>query len=121
MWCILIIDDEDPIRDLLRAILERAGYYVLEAPNGAVGLQVYRAKAVDLVITDIRMPVKDGLETIQELKQDFPDAKVIAMSGLHTEPHSLLTCAQKLGAVQTLPKPFDMTQVLAAVQEILPS
>ena len=78
---ILVIDDQEPIRSLLRAVLEGEGHQVLEASNGRLGLELYRERSVDLVITDIVMPEMDGLEMILELTRNFLNVKVIAMSG----------------------------------------
>ena len=119
MQRILVIDDEEAIRELLRCVLEQAGYYVLEAPNGLVGLQIYRTRPVDLVITDMRMPEKNGLETIQELKHDFPDARIIAISGQGDIQPQLFGCAQQLGTLHTVPKPFELAQILTAVRDAL--
>ena len=78
---ILVVDDDQAIRLLLRAMLERRGHAVIEAKNGDEGLQYYRAAPADLVITDIQMPVLDGLQMIKELRGDFPTAQIIAISG----------------------------------------
>src|SRR5919109_531956 len=78
---ILVVDDDNAVRLLLRTLLERRGHSVVEAANGAEGLQHYRAAPTDLVITDIQMPVMDGLQMIKELRGDFPAAKIIAISG----------------------------------------
>ena len=78
---ILIIDDEAPIRSMLKDILEDEGYEVVEAENGEVGISQYRNDPTDVVITDIVMPDKEGIATIRELKKEFPDIKIIAMSG----------------------------------------
>ena len=77
---LLIIDDERLARLTLRKILERAGHEVMEASTGNEGLAMFRAKPCDLVITDIIMPDKEGIETIIELKRDFPGVRVIAIS-----------------------------------------
>ena len=78
---ILIIDDEQQIRSMLRLMLEREGYEVVEAPDGIEGIRVYRRKPADLIITDLIMPNKDGIGMIIELRKEFPDVKIIAMSG----------------------------------------
>ena len=78
---ILIIDDEEKFRKMLRQMLERAGHEVVEAPDGKEGVKLYREKLTDLIITDIFMPEKEGIQTIKELKRDFPEAKIIAISG----------------------------------------
>ena len=78
---ILIIDDDKQMREMLKQTLERAGYAVIEAQNGLEGVAVYREQHVDVVITDLIMPGKDGMETIIELKREFPDVRIIAVSG----------------------------------------
>src|SRR5690606_36148924 len=78
---ILIIDDDGSIRRVLRTSLERAGHTVEEAKNGAIGMALYREAPVDLVITDLFMPDQDGIETIQQLRDEFPDATILAISG----------------------------------------
>ncbi len=77
---ILIIDDEHQIRSMLRKVFESEGYIVTEASNGMEGLKCYYENPADLIITDILMPDKEGLETIMALKKENPDAKIIAMS-----------------------------------------
>jgi DNA-binding NtrC family response regulator len=117
---ILIIDDEVTIRDLLIKILEREGYETMNASNGKEGVKLYRENPVDLVITDLIMPEKEGIETIMELRRDFRDVKIIAMSGGgKIDPETYLQIAKTLGAIETLAKPFDLKKVLKTVQELL--
>ena len=78
---ILIIEDDEHVRGMLRKMLERIGYDVFDAPDGKEGLDFYRNTPVDLVITDILMPEKEGIQTIMELRREFPDVKIIAISG----------------------------------------
>ena len=78
---ILIIEDEESIRKMLKKLFEISGHSVLEAPDGETGCQIYRNEKPDIIITDIFMPEKEGLETIKEIKRDFPDIKIIAISG----------------------------------------
>ena len=115
MATILIIDDEEPIRALLRTTLESAGYEVTEAPNGRIGLELYRHKPTELVITDILMPELNGLDMLLELTREFLHAKVIAISGVGGE-QNVLDVAKLLGARQTLQKPFSLPQLLDAVR-----
>ena len=115
MATILIIDDEDPIRALLRTTLEAAGYEVTEAPNGRIGLERYRLRPPDLVITDILMPELNGLDMILALTRQFLHAKVIAISGVSGETNDL-DVAILLGARRTFQKPFSMKRLLDAVR-----
>jgi DNA-binding NtrC family response regulator len=115
MATILIIDDEEIIRGLLRSALEAAGYEVVEAANGREGLELYRHRPADLVITDIIMPELNGLDMLLELTREFLHAKVIAISGAGGEKN-VLDVAKLLGARQTFQKPFSMPQLLRAVR-----
>ncbi len=113
---ILIIDDEDELRAMLRQMLEQAGHEVAEAVNGAEGIQLYEQDTHDLIITDIIMPEKEGVETIIELRRADPDLPIIAISGGgRLEATDFLTMAKKLGARRTLSKPFRRDQLLEAV------
>ena len=115
MASILIIDDEESVRALLRSVLETAGYEVVEAANGRQGLERYRQRRADLVITDIAMPELNGLDMILELMHEFLHVKVIAISGVGGE-QSVLDAAKLLGARQTFQKPFGMPELLRAVR-----
>ena len=112
---ILIIDDEAPIRALLRFTLEAAGYEVTEAANGRIGLGLYRLRPTDLVITDILMPEMNGLDMLLELTREFLHAKVIAISGAGGEKN-VLDVAKLLGARQTFQKPLSIPQLVDAVR-----
>jgi CheY-like chemotaxis protein len=116
---ILLIDDEETFRAALRQFLSRAGYDVVEAANGLEAIKSFRERPADMVITDIIMPEKEGIETLIELRQDLPDVKMIAMSGggwYGTEID--FDMAKKLGA-RTLDKPFTLQELLDMVQELL--
>lgn len=115
MATILVIDDQAPIRTLLRQALEGAGHQVLEASNGRAGLELYREEPADLVITDIDMPEMNGLEMMLELTRNFLNVKVIAISG-GAEGSNVLNLAKLLGARQTFQKPLDLKTLLTAVQ-----
>ncbi len=119
---ILIIDDEPEIRALLTKMLEREGYEVIEAPDGEVGVKLFRENPTDLVITDIHMPNKLGLDVIADLRVLSPDVKIIAISG--GDPSFVgadvsLEGARIFGAQKALPKPLEREQVLKAVRELL--
>ena len=91
---ILVIDDDDQILRTLHQVLEMEGHEVVDASNGKEGIKLFRENGADLIITDIVMPEKEGLETIMELRRDFPDIKVIAISGGgRVDPESYLTLA----------------------------
>jgi DNA-binding response OmpR family regulator len=118
---ILVVEDEEDIRGLYSRILKSAGHDVIEAPDGKVGIELYRANPTDLVITDIIMPEKEGIELITELRRDFPDAKIIAVSG-GGQVMASATClllAKGLGAVRTLAKPFNQQELVDTVREVL--
>ncbi|MGA6827596.1 response regulator [Nitrospira sp. NS4] len=121
MPSVLVVDDEDQIRQLIRDTLEQAGYEVQEARNGKQGLECYRAKPADLVVMDILMPDQDGLESIMTLRREFPASRVIAITGGCDMIGILnfLDVAKMLGARRTLQKPFDMQTLLEAAQSEL--
>jgi two-component system response regulator (stage 0 sporulation protein F) len=112
---ILIIDDEEPIRALLRFALEAAGYEVTEAANGRQGLDLYRQRPTDLIIADMLMPELNGLDLLLDLTREFLHAKVIAISGAGGD-QNVLDVAKLLGARQTFQKPFSVPQLLQAVR-----
>ena len=112
MATILLVDDERPLRALLRAALEKDHHQVFEAANGRRGLELYRERAMDLVITDLVMPEMNGLDLILELTRSFVDVKIVAMTG----DQSRLATAKRLGASQTLQKPFDIHLFLEIVR-----
>jgi YesN/AraC family two-component response regulator len=117
---ILVADDEAPIRELLRQALEMNGYEVIEASNGVETVKLFRENQIDLVITDIIMPDKEGLESIMDLKEIDPDVKIIAMSGGgRLEPHSYLQMASKFGAKKVFQKPLSISLLLSTIKEIL--
>jgi YesN/AraC family two-component response regulator len=117
---ILIIDDDDHILKALHQMLEIEGHKVIDASNGKEGLKLFRENGADLVITDILMPEKQGLEMIEELRRDFPHVKIIAMSGGgRVGPYDYLDMARKSGALLTLTKPFDREELLEAVNAVL--
>ena len=103
MTSILIIDDDRQVRLMLRRRLMQHGYEIAEASDGNEGVRLYRETPTDLIITDLIMPEKEGLETITELKQEFPDLKIIAISGGGTgDAGQYLDMAKKMGANHTL-------------------
>ncbi|MDE3225128.1 MAG: response regulator [Nitrospirota bacterium] len=121
---ILVIDDEAAIRTMLRDMLESEGHAVVDAPDGAVAMKRWQEQCqdqpFDLIITDILMPEKDGLEVIREVRRLSPGTKVIAISGGSPQVHvRFLDIAGHLGAYRTIDKPFAMHTLLDAVHAAL--
>jgi CheY-like chemotaxis protein len=117
---IIVIDDEESIRVLVRKILERAGHSVEVASNGNIGLDIQRKNPADLIITDLFMPEKEGMETIIELHRDFPRVKIVAMSGGDRKGNmDFLGMTEKLGAHRILKKPFTLNDVVEVVDSLL--
>jgi DNA-binding response OmpR family regulator len=115
---ILVIDDDPEMRSALEQTLKLAGHDVMLAEDGEQGLKVLRDQPANLVITDIFMPNKEGFETINTLRKDFPNVPIIAISG-RPELGNVLAIARRLGSVRTLAKPFQSPELLAAVEEAL--
>ncbi len=116
---ILIIDDEELALSLLTKILEGEGYEVVEALDGQRGLDLFRENPTDLVITDIVMPVKDGLSTIMELRQMDADLPIIAISGGGSIAKERYLAVASYLNVLTIPKPFTRDQIVSAVKNLL--
>jgi DNA-binding response OmpR family regulator len=120
MPTILLVDDDDLLRDALHQTLVRAGYDVEDASDGAAALRAYRKRPRDVVITDIVMPGKEGLETIRALRAQDLDVRIIAISGGGVgRADDYLNVAQKLGATRILAKPFSGAEIVALVAEVL--
>lgn len=115
MASILIVDDDAEIRTFLRRILEDNGHQIREAANGHHGLTLYRDAPADVVITDIFMPERDGLEVTLALTQEFLDARVIAITGAAGDPN-YLNVAKLFGARRVIQKPFTPEEILRAVR-----
>ncbi len=113
---ILIVDDNLMMRKLIRNIFTNEDYDIVEAENGIEGLDIARRHEIDLVITDIIMPVMEGLELIMHLKRDFPEIKIIAISG--GKPYYLYM-AKKLGIEGIFTKPLNLQQFLGAVKKLV--
>ena len=118
---ILIIDDDDQFLEILRKMLSRAGYEVLVASDGRKGVELYRKEQPDVVITDVIMPEKEGAEVIFELQKEFPDIKIIAMSGGgEVKAEDYLKSITSLSNVKhTFEKPFAMAEMLQVVKELV--
>ena len=117
---ILVADDEEPVRGLLKMILQLEGYYVRTACNGEEVLEACQQEDFDLLITDIMMPKKEGVETIMELKNINPGISVIAISGGGREGGmDVLRAAEMVGAEFTISKPFEPKDLIKAVEKSL--
>ena len=120
MALILVIEDDEQYRNMLRHILEREGHEVMDASNGMEGIRAFKERPADLIITDIIMPNKGGVETIEELRRDFPDVKIIAISGGGKgKPEEYLKLAKEAGANRTLKKTFEWEGLIETIQELL--
>jgi DNA-binding response OmpR family regulator len=116
---VLVIEDNEDFRMLTLAWLQQYGIEAEGAANGAHGLALQRARPADVIITDIFMPEMEGIETIQGLRREFPEVRIIAMSGrdsrLKFDPFKV---ARELGAVRTFKKPFRFEELVAAVRQL---
>lgn len=123
MATILLIDDNAAVRSYLGAELRAEGHQIREAANGAEGIRAYRQDRPDLVICDLFMPEKEGIETIRELRALDGRVRLIAISGGGTRAgtDTLLAVAKQFGAVAALAKPFDRATLLEAIEQALSS
>ena len=113
-----MIDDDEAMRSTVRKILEREGHEVRVAKDGGEGLRIFRERPADVVVTDVIMPGKEGIETILELREEAPDVRILVISGgLLTETR--LSDAEALGADASLPKPFTVDELRSAVAALL--
>jgi CheY-like chemotaxis protein len=118
---ILIVEDDQQLREMLKQLLEREKYEVLDSSDGAEAVKILRKVKVDLIITDIIMPEMDGVGLIRDLRKDHPNLNIIAVSGgsRHIDPQNPLKIAEKLGVSHTFTKPFKLTELLGAVRELV--
>lgn len=120
MSYILVVDDDEAIRDMLQLLLERKGYSVEVAEDGNVGERMLAEQLPDLLITDMMMPEEDGMELLMHVRQNYSDLPVIAISGgSRGFSYDPLPTAQRLGASRAFSKPLDPKELLASVQELL--
>jgi DNA-binding response OmpR family regulator len=119
MATILLIDDDDLLRGALMQSLVNAGHKVVEASDGRQGCELARSLSVDIVLTDLVMPVQEGVETILTLRRERPKLPIIAMSGGVTNSRLYLDIANKIGARRILPKPFMPKALIALVEQVL--
>jgi CheY-like chemotaxis protein len=120
MATVLVIDDDAEMRQVLRRTLEGAGYTVTEAANGKAGVEIYRSSPTQLVISDIVMPEQSGIETICQLKSEFPAVRIIGISGGGMAAHlRFLRTAGDFGADAWLAKPFAPGELLTLAEGVL--
>lgn len=115
---ILVIDDDEAIRECIAYFLEEAGHSVVSCSDGFEGIKLFSQETFDLVVTDIMMPGKDGLGTIIEMEKANPGIAILAISGVDMK-ETLLDAAEIFGAIHTLKKPFTREQLLWAVGDAL--
>ena len=116
---VLVIDDNEDFRKLALLWFQIHGIEAQGAANGVEGLNLQRSQPADIVVTDIFMPEKEGIETIQDLRREFPAAKIIAMTGRESlTDYDVFQVARELGVVKTFKKPFKLDDLVAAVEEI---
>jgi len=120
MRTILIIDDEAAIRKLLSVFLKKHDFNVITAENGLKGIAAFKAKHVDLVVTDIVMPEMEGIETIGVIRKYSPDTKIIAFTGGGSlPPETYLRIAGDIGASRVFAKPLNLNLLLDSIKELL--
>lgn len=120
MASILLVDDDQQFRSMLSDSLRLAGYHVREARDGSEGIQLYQDDPSDLTITDLIMPEKEGWETIQEFTRNYPEVKIIAISGGSRHgSFNYLKMARAFGARQVLTKPFQREEMLKVITQVL--
>jgi CheY-like chemotaxis protein len=117
---LLIIDDDDDLRLMLRVLFQSAHYEVVDAHNGREGLRVMEQQPADLVITDLIMPEQEGIETIMALRRRYPTLRIVAISGGgHGTGINYLELARRVGANRALTKPVGNDELLQHVKELL--
>jgi CheY-like chemotaxis protein len=116
---ILVVDDDPRVREVLSAMLESAGYDVSLAPNGRDAVTMLETEKFSVILTDLVMPEQEGIETIKLIRRDYPELKIIAMSGAFGGDY--LRIAEYLGANRTLPKPINMETLISALENTLNS
>lgn len=120
MACILIVDDDSCVRTAVKKILRNEPYEIIEAANGREAVKFFHQTKIDLMITDLVMPEKEGIETILEIRQNFPGVKIIAISGGGKCGMDLyLSIAKDLGANDVLSKPFKIGDLLNSVRKVM--
>lgn len=117
---ILVIDDDDDVLVLISTVLKRFNHTVHALSDGRQALEIHKKEPIDLIITDILMPEVDGIEVIRKFRREYPQLKIIAISGGGwTEPQQFLAMASRLGADATFNKPFEWDKLVGTVNDLL--
>lgn len=117
---ILVIDDDDDVLVLISTVLKRFKHTVHALSDGRQALEIHKKEPIDLIITDILMPEVDGIEVIRKFRREYPQLKIIAISGGGwTEPQQFLAMASRLGADATFNKPFEWDKLVETVNDLL--
>jgi len=121
MPTVMIVDDEELIRSMIRKSLIRIGYNVLEAENGNEAMKMVGTEHIDMIISDLVMPEKGGIELMMELKNIFPNIKKIAISGkLPTENEAITGLTERFNVDAVFSKPFELFDLLEVVKKLVP-
>jgi CheY-like chemotaxis protein len=116
---VLVVDDEAPVRRVLGRSLQQAGFDVAEASEGGEAVRKCREQPVAVVLLDMFMPGKEGIETLRELRAEFPEVKVVAMSGGGSYPiFDVLTAARRLGADEVFQKPLSLADLISTLNRL---
>ena len=122
MATVLVVDDDAMIRDVIRGALERSGHGVVEAAEGSEALERLKEGGIEVMIVDVMMPKKGGIETLMELRRSAPGVKTIVVSGkVDTDSASFKNLIHAFGVGRVFPKPFDLEELCAAVDGLLAS
>ncbi len=114
---VLIIDDDIAVRKFVTDLLIARGYKVISAVNGIEGLKIIQKEKVDIVVSDLIMPEKEGIETIKEIKSSNPEIKIVAMSG-SIYKDTFLKAAKGIGAHEIVHKPFRNDEIIEAIENV---
>ena len=116
---ILVIDDEPAVREVFKGLLEGEGFEVVDAGDGQAGIELFRQNPTDIVITDIIMPKKNGFEVINELQSEYPNVKIIVISGSHVTDSNLIQNGKELTVDAALRKPVELYDLLRVINRLL--
>ena len=119
MTKVLLVDDDVQVLEMMSESLAEEGFEVIRAENGKEAVERYREDPADVIVMDIIMPEQDGVEAIHNLRREFPDAKIIAISGgsPNIAGEYLLGTAEALGAIETFNKPVDISKLLQTIKD----